>query len=133
MTLLQIFNATLDNLPTFSDSLQMGILQMDFWSKTKTDQALSIVKQLKRSDLIDNKHYTPHCSISFKPITITLSPHDCNIESDTFGPENIEEADNFIKDILHDLNIMSLNAILFRYGGHNYDNDKCEFTIDWEF
>ena len=133
MTLLQIFNATLESLPKFSDSLQMGILQMDFWSKTKTDQALSIVKQLKRSDVIDTKHFTPYCSISFRPITITLSPRDCNIESDTFGPENIEKADNFIKDILHDLNIMSLNSIRFRYGGHDYDNNKCEFTINWEF
>ena len=133
MTLLQIFNAVLENLPKFSDSLQKGILQMNFWSKAKTDQALSIVKQLKRSNLIDNKHYTPYCSISFRPITITLSPRDCNIESDTFGPENIEEADNFIKDILHDLNIIALDQIQFRYGGHDYDNDKCEFTIYWEF
>ena len=50
MTLLQIFNATLESLPKFSDSLQRGILQMDFWSKAKADQALSIVTQLKRSD-----------------------------------------------------------------------------------
>ena len=133
MTLLQLLNTTLESLPKISDNLQNNILKMDFWSKGKTDQALSIVKQLKRSDVIDTKHFTPYCSISCRPITITLSPRDCNIKSDTFGPENIEEADNFIKDILHDLNIMSLNAILFRYGGHDYDNDKCEFTIDWEF
>ena len=59
MTLLQIFNATLESLPKFSDSLQREILQMDFWSKAKADQALSIVKQLKRSDVIDTKHFTP--------------------------------------------------------------------------
>ena len=130
MTLLQHFNDALKKLPQIADDLENKIT-MQSWSKEKTEQAISIVKQLKRSNVIDTKHFTP--SISFRPITITLSPRDCNIKSDTFGPENIEEADEFIKDILHDLNIMALNSIQFRYGGHNYDNNKCDFTIDWEF
>lgn len=50
MTLLQIFNDALKKIPQIADDLENKIA-MQSWSKEKTEQAISIVKQLKKERL----------------------------------------------------------------------------------
>ena len=158
MTLLQHFNDALKKLPQIADDLENKIT-MQSWSKEKTEQAISIVKQLKKtkvaytSPIIDYSYEydliqlvnmqeetssSSDCSCEYNRIllnqyTITLSPKECNLGSETFTPENISKADKYFKNLLAEITQLSDGTIRFYYGGHLYYDDKCEFTINWEF
>lgn len=130
MTLLTLFNNALKELPAISENLQDRIMSKE-WSKEKSEQANFIVQQIK-----DNKIETGLCLsysyVGLSRLTITLSPNECGIDNATFEPENISQADKYIKDLLADINSISAE-VKFSFGGHFYENDVCTFNICWEF
>ena len=158
MTLLQLFNDALKKLPQIADELENKIT-MQSWSKEKTEQAISIVKQLKKIKIAYTSSLTNYsyeynlirliniqektssltnCSYEYNQIllnqyTITLSPKECNLGSETFTPENISKADKYFKDLLAEITQLAAGTIRFYYGGHLYYDYTCIFTINWEF
>lgn len=131
MTLLKLFNKTLKELPGISEDLQ-NVIQLQEWPKAKYDQAISIIRQIEKGKLNSGSCYS-YSYITLAPINITLSPHDCGINSINFDPGNILEANKYIINLLTDINSCSSGCVRFYFGGHDYEKDKCTFTIDWEF
>ena len=114
MTLLKLFNDTLKQLPKIADDLEQMIAMQD-WPKGKTEQAISIVSQLKEIKL--------ESCIS----------KECNLRAKTFTPENISKADKYFNNLLAEITQLASGTIRFYYSGHLYDDYTCTFTISWEF
>ncbi len=131
MTLLKNFNEKLEDLPTISDFLEK-LIRILKWPEEKSQQAIEIIEQLKNTGLIKIGECMPYNCVVLTRLTITLSPRECGIDNDTFEPENMSQADNYIRDLLLDINHIS-EDIKFSFGGHsNYKNGKCTFEICWE-
>lgn len=90
---------------------------------TKVDRSIEIVRYMQ-----------PYNYIMAVPLNITLSPRECGIDNDTFGMENIMKANDYIKELLADINNIS-EDVKFSFAGHDYESKekKCEFSIRWEF
>lgn len=133
MTLLKIFNEQLKRLPIISEGIEKSILRKG-WSKQKTKQAIEIIRQLKKKDLIVTG-YTNYNFILLDRLSITLSPVDCGIKDATiFHEENISQAHNYIYKLLKDINELSAPDIYFSIGGHSYEAETtCTYYINWEF
>lgn len=133
MTLLKIFNEQLKGLQTISEKIEKSILHKG-WSEQKTEQAIEIIRQINRKDLIVTG-YTNHNFILLKELSITLSPAECGINGATiFHEENISEAHHYIYELLKDINAISAPDIYFSVGGHSYEEETtCTYYITWEF
>lgn len=131
MTLLTLFNNALQELPTISENLQDGIMRKG-WSKEKSQQAISIVQQIKNGNIIESGVCQSYSFVGLSRLKIILSPSECGIDNARFEPENISQGDKYIKDLLADINCLSVD-VKFSFGGHFYENDVCEFDIIWEF
>lgn len=129
MTLLKLFNRTLRDLPSITNNLENSIMEQG-WSKQKSQQAIKIVRQLKKTRLIE-AYYDCNC-VSLSMLTITLSPSECNINNrTTFSQGNIGKAEQYVMDLLTDINSISA-YVEFRLSNLNLKGDKCEFEISWE-
>lgn len=105
MTLLKIFNQQLEGLKTISEQIEKAILYKG-WPEQKTKQAIEIVRQIKKEDLIVTG-YTNYNFILLKELSITLSPDECGISGATiFHEENISQ---------HTIIFMSCLKILIKY------------------
>ncbi|MBQ2938107.1 MAG: hypothetical protein IJE05_04445 [Clostridia bacterium] len=131
MTLLTQFNKALKELPSISENLK-SLIMIQGWSEERCQQAISIVHQLKKGDLIEKGLCLSYSYVGLSRLTITLSPSECGIDNTTFEPENILQADRYIEKLLADINRISAD-VKFSLGGHDYENDVCTFDIDWEF
>lgn len=133
MTLLKIFNQQLEGLKTISEQIEKAILYKG-WPEQKTKQAIEIVRQIKKMDLIVTG-YTNYNFILLKQLSITLSPDECGISGATiFHEENIHQAHHYIYELLKDINEISAPDIYFSVGGHTYeDGTTCTYHIAWEF
>mgnify|MGYP004658682817 CR=1 FL=1 len=131
MTLLKLFNNELKKLPTISENLK-DFIMCQGWSKEKSQQSVSIVQQIKKGNVIEKGVCLAYDSVQLSKLTLTLSPSECGIDNATFEPENILQGDKYIKDLLADINSISAD-IKFSLGGHDYENDVCTFSINWEF
>lgn len=137
MTLLKLFNDTLKQLPKIADDLEQMIAMQD-WPKGKTEQAISIVSQLKEIKLESCISFSSDLSYQYNYIWltqyhITLSPKECNLRAKTFTPENISKADKYFNNLLAEITQLASGTIRFYYSGHLYDDYTCTFTISWEF
>lgn len=131
MTLLTLFNKALKEIPSISENLQNSI-KAQRWSKEKTQQAITIVQQLQGSDLLGPYKYVENY-VTLCSLTIILSPCECGINnSATFGPENIQQAHQYMEELLKDINRLS-SDLKFSLRGHYYEDNECEFGISWEF
>lgn len=127
MTLLTLFNNTLQKLPDISKNLE-HLITIQYWPEEKSQQAISIIQQITKRDVIEE-----YCGyVRLSPLSITLSPSECGIDSATFEPENILQADEYIQNLLADINLIA-EDIKFSLSGHYCDNDVCTFEIRWEF
>lgn len=129
MTLLTLFNKALKEIPSISENLQNSIKRQS-WSKEKIQQAVTIVQQLQGSDLLGKyvENYVTLCMLK-----IIVSPCECGINnSTTFGPENIQQANKYMEELLKDINRLS-SDVKFSLSGHYYEDNECEFGISWEF
>jgi len=131
MTLLTLFNNELKKLPAISENLK-DLIMMQGWSKEKSQQAVSIIQQIKKGDVIEKGLCLSYSYVELSQLTITLSPNECGIDNATFEPENILQGDKYIEDLLADINRISAD-VKFSLGGHDYENDLCKFDINWEF
>ena len=131
MTLLTLFNNALKELPAISENLKNSI-KMQGWSKERSQQAISIIQQIKNGDVIEKGLCSSYSYVGLSRLTITLSPSECGIDNATFEPKNILQGDKYIEDLLADINRISAD-IKFSFGGHDYENDVCTFDISWEF
>lgn len=132
MTLLKLFNEKLKELPAISRKLEETII-MGKWTDEKKTQAIAIIDQIKRVGSIETVRYMqPYNYIIAVPLNITLSPRECGIDNDTFERENIMKADDYIRELLADINKLS-EDVEFSFAGHNYKGKECEFSIDWKF
>lgn len=134
MTLLKLFNEKLKELPAISRKLEEIIIMAE-WTDEKKTQAIAIIDQIKKVGSIESVRYMqPYNYIIAVPLNITLSPRECGIDNDTFGMENIMKADDYIRELLADINKLS-EDVKFSFAGHDYESKekKCEFSIRWEF
>lgn len=131
MTLLTLFNNALKELPAISENLK-DLIMIQGWSKEKSQQAISIIQQIKKGDVIEKGLCISYSYVGLSRLTITLSPSECGIDNATFEPENIFQGDKYIEDLLADINRISAD-VKFSFGGHDYENDVCTFDISWEF
>lgn len=131
MTLLKLFNEKIKKLPAISRKLEEPII-MGEWTDEKKQQAISIIDQINKVGSIESVGYLPYNHISTVPLKITLSPRECGIDNDTFEMENIMKADDYIREILADINNIS-EDVKFSFAGHDYKGKECEFSIDWKF
>jgi len=132
MTLLKLFNNSLKELPTISKKLE-NLIMLQRWDEKKAQQAVKIIRQLQHTNLVESNNCLSYNYVHLAELTITLSPSECDIDnSTTFGPENILQGDQYIKDLLTDVNRIS-EDIQFSLGGHSYTNKECKFSISWEF
>lgn len=132
MTLLKLFNEKLKELPAISRKLEETII-MGEWTDEKKNQAITIIDQIKKVGSIESVGYLqPYNYITTVPLKITLSPRKCGIDNDIFKPKNIIKADNYIRELLADINNIS-EDVKFSFAGHNYEGKQCEFSINWEF
>ena len=132
MTLLKLFNEKLKELPAISRKLEETII-MGEWTDEKKQQAISIIDQIKKVGSIESVRYMqPYNYIIAVPLNITLSPRECGIDNDTFGMENIMKADDYIRELLADINNIS-EDVKFSFEGHECKGKECEFSIRWEF
>lgn len=129
MTLLKQFNEKLKELPDISRKLEATII-MGEWPDEKKQQAITIIDQIKNVGSIESVGYLPYNYITAVPLKITLSPRECGIDKDIlFKPKNIIKADNYIRELLADINNIS-EDVKFSLAGHNYEGEECEFFID---
>lgn len=128
MTLVKLFNNALKEIPTVLENLIM----MKGWSKERSQQAISIIQQIKRRHMIEMESCLPYSYVKLSQLTITLFPSECGIDNATFGPENIRQGDKYIEDLVVDINRISAD-IRFSFDGHDYEDDVCTFSIRWEF
>lgn len=131
MTLLKLFNEKLKELPDISRKLEETII-MGEWPDEEKKQAITIIDQIKEVGSIESGGYRPYNYIIAVPLEITLSPRECGIDNDTFEEENIIKADNYIRELLANINNIS-EDVKFSLADHNYEGKECEFYIDWEF
>lgn len=133
MTLLKLFNEKLKELPAISRKLE-EIIIMAKWTDEKKTQAIAIIDQIKKVGSIESVGYLPYNCISTVPLKITLSPRECGVDNVTFERENIMKADDYIRELLADINNIS-EDVKFSFAGHDYESKdkKCEFSIRWEF
>lgn len=131
MTLLKLFNEKLKELRPISWKLEQTIT-MGEWPDEKKQQAITIIVQIKNVESIGGVRDQLYNCIVAVPLKITLSPRECGIDKDIFKPKNIIKADNYIRELLADINNIS-EDVKFSLVGHNYEGEKCEFFIDWEF
>ena len=136
MTLLKLFNEKLKELPAISRKLEETII-MGEWTEKKKNQAITIIDQIKKVGSIESVGYLqPYNYITTVPLKITLSPRECGIDNETFEMENIMKADDYIRELLADINNISEDVnVKFSFAGHDYESKdrKCEFSISWEF
>lgn len=135
MTILNLFNETLKRVPSISKGIEEFITKyahtsMNEWPEEKKQQAVRILRQLQQEELLTCEHCLDHEYVALIGLSITLTPKECGIDADTFGPENILHADKYVKGLLADINDCS-SEIKFSFKGHN--SDKGEFHIGWEF
>lgn len=132
MTLLKLFNEKLKELPAISRKVE-EIIIMAKWTDEKKTQAIAIIDQINKVGSIEIVRYMqPYNYIMTVPLNITLSPRECGIDNDTFGMENIMKADDYIRELLADINNIS-EDVKFSFAGYNYEGKQCEFSIDWKF
>ena len=131
MTLLKLFNKMLKDLPEISNDLQ-ELVELQDWSEEKTRQAISIVKQIGKGDVVEKGLCIEYSYVGLRRAEITLCPSECGISSSVFKTENILQGDEYIQNLLIDINTISA-YVTFSFGGHCYENDKCTFYISWEF
>lgn len=132
MLLLTLFNNALKELPSISENLKDSIM-MRGWSKEKSQQAISIIQQIRECDMIVEKALCESYSyVRLSQLTITLSPSECGIDNATFEPENILQGDKYIEDLLADINRIS-EDVKFYLSRREYKEDVCTFDISWEF
>lgn len=131
MTLLTLFNNELKNLPAISENLR-DLIMMKGWSEEKSEQAVSIVQQIGKGDVIEKCLCLSYGYVRLSHLEISLFPNECGIDNATFDSNNIFQGDKYIKDLLADINCMSAD-VKFSFEGHCYENDVCIFYISWEF
>lgn len=128
---LKQFNETLKRISEFVEELQRLIEEQE-WSDETIAQADAIVRQLKNRDVIEKEGCISCSHITLIRPKITLSPRQCGIDSETFGPEEKNKAEEYIKKLLDDINCISKD-IYFYLGGIDLKDDVCTFYISWEF
>lgn len=129
MTILRLFNKMLKELPAISRKLEEIIIMAERTDEKKT-QAIAIIDQINKVGSIEIVRYMqPYNYIMAVPLNITLSPRECGIDNDTFGMENIMKADDYIRELLADINNIS-EDVKFSFAGHDYKGKECEFSID---
>ncbi len=96
MTLLTLFSNALKELPAVSENLK-DLIMMQGWSKERSQQAISIIQQIKKGDVIEKGLCLSYSYVVLSRLTITLSPSECGIDNATFEPENILQGDKYIK------------------------------------
>lgn len=133
MTILDVFNETIKEVPSISKGLEEFITKCksaNEWPDEKKKQAVRILQQLQQKELLTCGNCLDHEYVALTELSIILTPRECGINDETFGPENILYADKYVKGLLADINECS-SKINFSFKGHN--PDKGEFYIKWKF
>ena len=136
MTLLQVFNEALKQIPNKADELLKKLDATTKLNEEEKAQATAIVRQLKKKDIIEKNPLVLHYDcILPRPLTIVLSPAECGInDSDTFSEKNTGKAIEHVEKLVRYLNRISKD-IQFSYGGglDETGNKTATFMIDWAF
>lgn len=106
MTLFKIFNQKLKELETVSEKIEKSILSKG-WSEERTNQAIEIVRQIKKKDLFRTfyDYSEGYNYILLDQLSITLFPSECGIEgAKRFRQKNISQATHYVRDLIEDIN-----------------------------
>lgn len=138
MTLLSIFNSTLKTVNSISKDLESKITicsSIMNWPEQKKHHALAIVRQLNDDNLLVCGKCFGHEFVDFRSLKLTLTAKEwIGRENVIFNscPEYVSSADNYVKELLNDINEFS-PTIKFSFAGHEPQIDKIILDICWEF
>ncbi len=138
MTLLSIFNSTLKTVNSISKDLESKITiysSIKNWPEQKKHHALAIVRQLNDDNLLVCGKCLGHEFVDFRSLKLTLTAKEwIGRENVIFKlcPEYVSSADNYVKELLNDINELS-PTIKFSFAGHEPKIDKIIINIAWEF
>lgn len=131
MTILDVFNETLKEVPSISKDLEDNCIRLCNWSSEKKQQATRILQQLQHKELLTCGKCLGHEYVELTELSLTLTPRECGIyDDDIFTSENISEAYKYVKSLLADINECSPKINFYICG---YIPNKGKFYISWKF
>lgn len=135
MTILDVFNEMLKEIPSISKGLADLIAEhpfVDKWPNEKKQQAVEILQQLQSKRLVECGTCLDFAYVALSELSLILTPRECGIDAESFGPENILLADKYVENLLADINKCS-SKIHFYFAGHYYNSENGKFYINWKF
>lgn len=131
MTLYDVFNESFGRIPKLALEAQK-LIAVYGWPEIRKRHAYIILGQLQGGGPLI-KENCKSVGITLVRLKLTISPGECGLdESATFDEQNIKKANQYVKELIIDLNDI-VKDIEFRYEGHYPKKDTCEYTISWKF
>ncbi len=124
MLLVNVFNDALKKVPSIGNALEK-LIKVQKWDEKRTEYALDIVRQLKKSSLCNSN--PPKLEATFEAIYLTL----VSIEVEEISKEwDMSKVECYFRKLIDNINGLS-SEIMFCYGECEYDESVCEIEIYW--
>lgn len=124
MLFVNLFNDALKKVPSIGNALEK-LIQVQKWDEKRTEYAIDIVQQLKKSSLRNSN--PPTLEVVFEPLYLTLVSTEIEEISKEWDMDKVE---CYVKELINNINELS-SAIVFCYAGYEYDESVCEIEIYW--
>ena len=124
MLFVNLFNDALKKVPSIGNALEK-LIQVQKWDEKRTEYAIDIVQQLKKSSLRNSN--PPTLEVVFEPLYLTLVSTEIEEISKEWDMDKVER---YVKELINNINELS-SEIVFCYAGYEYDESVCEIEIYW--
>ncbi|MCI8654370.1 MAG: hypothetical protein HFJ48_00610 [Clostridia bacterium] len=124
MLFVNLFNDALKKVPSIGNALEK-LIQVQKWDEKRTEYAIDIVQQLKKSSLRNSN--PPTLEVVFEPLYLTLVSTEIGEISKEWDMDKVE---CYVKELINNINELS-SEIVFCYARYEYDESVCEIEIYW--
>lgn len=121
MLFVNLFNDALKKVPSIGNALEK-LIQVQKWDEKRTEYAIDIVQQLKKSSLRNSN--PPTLEVVFEPLYLTLVSTEIEEISKEWDMDKVE---CYVKELINNINELS-SEIVFCYAGYEYDESVCEMN-----